>query len=41
VTAIDGFVEAPTLSPDGRALYYHRLEADRFTIWRTERAPPP
>lgn len=28
VGAADGFVEAPSLSPDSRVLYYHRREAD-------------
>lgn len=34
---IDGFVEAPTLSPDGRALYFHKRVDDRFSIWRMTR----
>ncbi len=37
VSAITGHVEAPTLSGDGRALYYHRLDGDRFVIYRTAR----
>ncbi len=37
ITAIDGFVEGPTFSPDGAALYYHRRVAGRFEIWRVER----
>jgi hypothetical protein len=37
VSAITGFVEAPALSPDGRALYYHKLEGGRFVIYRVAR----
>ena len=37
VSAITGHVEAPTLSGDGRALYYHRLDGNRFVIYRTAR----
>lgn len=37
VGALDGFVEAPALSPDARALYYHRLENGRFRIYRVTR----
>src|SRR5499426_1227195 len=32
VAAIKGFVEAPTLSLDGRSLYYHLREGERFLI---------
>lgn len=35
--AIKGFVEASTLSPDGRALYYHRKDGERFVIYRVTR----
>lgn len=41
VPSIEGFAEAPALSPDGLALYYHALEAGRFVIRRTERARRP
>ena len=34
---ITGFVEAPTLSGDGRTLYYHLLEGNRFVIQRVVR----
>ncbi len=34
VRGIDGFVEAPTLSPDERSLYYHRQDGSRFVIDR-------
>ena len=37
VGAIAGFVEAPALSGDGRALYYHKLEGGRFLIYRVSR----
>jgi WD40-like Beta Propeller Repeat len=39
VAAIRGFVEAPALSPDGRSLYYHLKEVERFVIYRVTRAP--
>lgn len=38
IAAIDGFTEAPALSPDGRTLYYHKREGDKFAIWRVTRA---
>ena len=37
IAAITGFVEAPSLSGDGRSLYYHRLEDNRFVIYRVSR----
>jgi WD40-like Beta Propeller Repeat len=37
VSAITGFVEAATLSPDGSSLYYHMKEDDRFVIYRVVR----
>lgn len=37
IAAIEGFAEAPTLSPDGRSLYYHLLGAGRFVIYRVTR----
>src|SRR5262245_11892202 len=39
VAAIKGFVEAPTLSPDGRSLYYHLRDGARFVIYRGARSP--
>ena len=39
VAAIKGFVEAPALSPDGRSLYYHLKEGERFVIYRVSRSP--
>jgi hypothetical protein len=38
VTAIKGFVEAPALSADGRSLYYHLKEDERFVIYRVIRS---
>lgn len=38
VAALDGFVEAQTLSPDGRSLYYQKREGDRFVFYRVTRA---
>lgn len=37
VTAITGWAEAATLSPDGRSLYYHQRDGDRFVIYRVIR----
>jgi hypothetical protein len=37
ISSIGGFVEGPTFSPDGRALYYHKRVGDRFQIWRVTR----
>jgi hypothetical protein len=37
VAAITGLAEAPALSPDGRALYYHKLEGAKFVIYRIAR----
>ncbi len=37
LASITGFVEAPTLSSDGRSLYYHQLDAGRFVILRVAR----
>ena len=37
ISAITGFVEAPTLSPDERSLYFHRRENGRFSIYRVTR----
>jgi len=37
VAAITGHVEAPSLSGDGRSLYYHRLDGNRFVIYRVGR----
>ncbi len=37
IAAIDGFVEAPALSPDEKKLYYHKKENDKFVIYYVER----
>ena len=38
LSAIDGFVEGPTLSPDELSLYYHKKENWRLVIYRVTRA---
>ena len=38
ITAAAGFVEAPTLSPDGQSLYYHKRDGDLFVICRVTRS---
>jgi hypothetical protein len=37
IGAITGFVEAPSVSPDGRAIYYHELEGRRYGLYRAGR----
>jgi hypothetical protein len=37
VLAASGFVEGPTLSLDGRVLYFHRAESGRYGIWCVRR----
>ena len=37
LSAISGFVEAATLSPDGRSLYFHKREGGRFVLYRVTR----
>jgi hypothetical protein len=37
IAAIDGYVEAPTISADGRALYYHCKVDGKFRIYRVTR----
>lgn len=37
VMAIEGFVEAPTITTDGRSLYYHKKEGELFVIYRVTR----
>ncbi|NBC86301.1 MAG: hypothetical protein GVY25_08925 [Bacteroidetes bacterium] len=37
VSAMDGFVEGPTFSPDDRAIFYHKRENDRFVLYRVTR----
>jgi Tol biopolymer transport system component len=35
--ALDGLVEAPSLSPDERAIYFHRKDGARFVVYRAVR----
>jgi polyhydroxybutyrate depolymerase len=37
VGAATGFVEAPSLTSDGRVMYFHRRDADRFYVYRVVR----
>ena len=37
IAAITGFVEAPTISADGKSLYYHKKENGVFVIYRVTR----
>ena len=37
IAAIEGFVEAPTLSPDGKALYFHKKEDGHLVLYRVTR----
>ena len=37
IETITGFVEAPTLSPDGRIIYYHKKENGTFVIFMVRR----
>lgn len=37
VASIDGLAEGPTLSPDEKSLYYHRLEASQYVLYRVTR----
>ena len=41
IDAISGFAEAPTVSPNGRALYYHAQRSGRFVIERVSRPSVP
>ncbi len=33
IDKITGFVEAPTISPDGQTIYYHKRENDKFVLY--------
>jgi hypothetical protein len=35
---LTGFVEAPCVSRDGRELFFHRWQGDKFMIYRAVRA---
>jgi hypothetical protein len=37
VSAITGFAEAPTFSPDEKSLYFHKLEGSTFVIYKITR----
>lgn len=37
LSAISGLAEAPTLAPDRRAVYYHRLDGGRYVLERVAR----
>ena len=39
LTALTGFVEAPSISLDGKELFFHKKVGDRFAIYRAERKP--
>jgi hypothetical protein len=39
IAAIEGFVEAPAISPDERVLYFHKREGSRFVIYLVTRQP--
>lgn len=41
VTSLEGFVEAPTFSPDGQSLYVHHRVGQRFVLERIERYQLP
>jgi len=37
INEITGFVEAPTISPDDRAIYYHKNENGKFVLYRIQK----
>jgi len=37
IASITGFVEGPTISPDGQRLYYHKRDGERFHLYMVER----
>lgn len=37
VRIVDDYIEAPALSPDESALYFHRRVGARFEVWRVQR----
>ena len=37
ITSITGFVEGPTITPDGGKVYYHRRDGDRFHLYMVAR----
>jgi hypothetical protein len=36
----DNLVEGATVSPDGKSIYYHQLDGDRYDLYRVTRAAP-
>jgi hypothetical protein len=40
IDAAEGFVEGPTLTPDGNSLYYHKAENGTFVIYSVRRTGP-
>jgi len=41
IGALEGFVEAPSLSPDGRLLYFHAKMGDRYRVRLSRRDRVP
>jgi hypothetical protein len=41
LTALTGFVEAPTISLDGKEMFYHKKVGKSFVIYRAERSLAP
>ena len=39
IASISGFVEAATLSPDGKKLYYHKKDGDKFNLYMVAESP--
>lgn len=37
LVALQGYVEAATFAPDAEAIYFHRKDGKRFSIWRARR----
>jgi WD40-like Beta Propeller Repeat len=40
IASITGFVEGPTISGDGRSLYYHKKENGKFVLYKVTRQEP-
>ncbi len=39
IDMIEGFVEAATISPDNRIIYYHKLEGQKYVLYMTQKIP--
>lgn len=37
IQEISGFVEAATISPDGRRLFYHKMEDEKYVLYMIEK----